>query len=130
MRKAKEKKSSAMKTLENIAGGPLTLGGGLSERSARARSFLRTSAPKKIGVSKSHLCDVEKGRKTLSPERARWTLCGRSVDGPAECGGWTPASSPARRSNPVQRRHGPRLVGVNVVWQKQRWMGAVRDRVS
>jgi hypothetical protein len=23
-----------------------------------------------LGVSKSHLCDVEKGRKTLSPERA------------------------------------------------------------
>ena len=26
-----------------------------------------------LGVSKSHLCDVEKGRKTVSPERAaRW----------------------------------------------------------
>jgi transcriptional regulator with XRE-family HTH domain len=28
---------------------------------------------KALGVSKSHLCDVEKGRKALSPERAaRW----------------------------------------------------------
>jgi transcriptional regulator with XRE-family HTH domain len=28
---------------------------------------------KKLGISKSHLCDVEKGRKTVSPERAaKW----------------------------------------------------------
>jgi len=28
---------------------------------------------KRLGVSKSHLCDLEKGRKTVSPERAaRW----------------------------------------------------------
>jgi antitoxin HigA-1 len=25
---------------------------------------------KKLGISKSHLCDIEKGRKTVSPERA------------------------------------------------------------
>jgi transcriptional regulator with XRE-family HTH domain len=72
MRKAKEKKSSAMKTLENIAGGPLTLGRAIGAI-RKGEELSQDECATKLGVSKSQLCDVEKGRKTLSPERAaKW----------------------------------------------------------
>ena len=72
MRKAKEKKSAAMKTLEKIAGGPLSLGRAI-ESIRKGEELSQEQCAKKLGVSKSHLCDVEKGRKTVSPERAaRW----------------------------------------------------------
>lgn len=72
MRKIKEKKSDAMKLLERLAGGPLTFGRAItSVRKGAALS--QDECAKKLGVSKSHLCDVEKGRKTVSPERAaKW----------------------------------------------------------
>ena len=72
MRKATEKTSEAMKLLENISGGPLTLGRAI-ESIRKGRELSQDECATKLGVSKSHLCDVEKSRRTLSPERAaRW----------------------------------------------------------
>jgi len=72
MRKAKEKKSEAMRLLEKLAGGPLTLGRAI-ESVRKSEELSQDECAKKLGVSKSYLCDVEKGRKTVSPERAaKW----------------------------------------------------------
>ncbi len=72
MRKAKKKKSEAMKRLEEISGGPLTLGRAV-ESIRRSEDLSQDECARKLGVSKSHLCDVEKSRKTVSPERAaKW----------------------------------------------------------
>lgn len=63
------KKSTAMQFLEGIAGAELTLGGLISSiRIGEGQS--QAVFAEKLGVSKSHLCDIEKGRKTLSPARA------------------------------------------------------------
>jgi transcriptional regulator with XRE-family HTH domain len=49
--------------------GPMTLGGMLwSIR--MCDEVTQTEFAKMLGVSRSHLCDVEKGRKVVSPERA------------------------------------------------------------
>lgn len=58
-----------MHLLEQIAGGPLTFGDlllsiRLGEKMSQAQFAQH------IGVSRSHLCDIEKGRKTVSPARA------------------------------------------------------------
>ena len=72
MVKAKGSRSDAMKLLEKLAGGPLTLGRAL-ESIRKAKELSQDECARKLGVSKSHLCDVEKGRKTVSPERAaKW----------------------------------------------------------
>jgi len=72
MRKTKETKSAAIKLLEKVAGGPLTLGKAI-ESVRKSEDLSQDECARKLGVSKSHLCDVEKGRKTVSPERAaRW----------------------------------------------------------
>jgi len=72
MRKARRKRSEAMKLLEEISGGPLTLGRAI-ESIRKVQELSQDECARKLGVSKSHLCDVEKGRKTVSPERAaKW----------------------------------------------------------
>ena len=72
MRKAKGKKSEAIELLEKISGGPLTLGRAI-ESIRKSQDLSQDACAKKLGVSKSHLCDVEKSRKTVSPERAaKW----------------------------------------------------------
>lgn len=72
MSKTKVKKSDAMKLLERLSGGPLTLGRAL-ESVRKSAAMSQDDCARKLGVSKSHLCDVEKGRKTVSPERAaKW----------------------------------------------------------
>jgi antitoxin HigA-1 len=71
MRKTKQK-SAAMKLLEKITGGPLTLGRAI-ESIRKGEELSQDECARKLGISKSHLCDVEKGRKTVSPERAaKW----------------------------------------------------------
>jgi transcriptional regulator with XRE-family HTH domain len=71
MRKTKQK-SAATKLLEKLTGGPLTLGRAM-ESIRKCEELSQDECAKKLGVSKSHLCDVEKGRKTVSPERAaKW----------------------------------------------------------
>jgi DNA-binding transcriptional regulator YiaG len=72
MRKSKETKSEAMRLLEKLSGGPLTLGRAI-ESVRKCEELSQDACAKKLGISKSHLCDVEKGRKTVSPERAaKW----------------------------------------------------------
>lgn len=72
MSKAKENKSNAMRILEKITGGPLTLGRAI-ESIRKSEELSQDECARKLGVSKSHLCDVEKGRKTVSSERAaKW----------------------------------------------------------
>ena len=63
------KKSETMKFLEEVAGRPLTLGGVL-ESIRVGEEMSQASFSKKLGISPSHLCDIEKGRKVVSPERA------------------------------------------------------------
>ena len=72
MSKTKEGKSSAMRILEKITGGPLTLGRAI-ESIRKSEELSQDECAKKLVVSKPHLCDVEKGRKTVSSERAaKW----------------------------------------------------------
>jgi len=63
------KKSKAMSFLEKAAGRPLTLSG-LLESLRIGEELSQAEFAKKLGVSPSHLCDIEKGRKVISPERA------------------------------------------------------------
>jgi transcriptional regulator with XRE-family HTH domain len=55
--------------MEKLAGGPLTFGRTV-ESVRKSEGLSQDECAKRLGVSKSHLCDVEKGRKTVSPERA------------------------------------------------------------
>ena len=64
-----KKKSDTMKFLEETAGRPLTLGG-LLESIRIGEEMSQAAFAKKLGMSPSHLCDIEKGRKVVSPERA------------------------------------------------------------
>ena len=67
-----KKKSDAIKFLENLTGGPLTFSEVL-ESTRLCEEMNQTLFAKKLGISRSHLCDIEKGRKTVSPVRAaRW----------------------------------------------------------
>lgn len=62
-------KSKAMKALEAISGGPLTLGELIwSIREGEEMSM--TSFAAELGISRSHLNDVEKGNKPVSPQKA------------------------------------------------------------
>lgn len=72
MGKKKAKKSQAMTFLEDVMGGPLTFGGHLAAIRKREEMTLDAFA-KLLGVSRQHLCDIEKGRRRVSPERAaKW----------------------------------------------------------
>jgi len=63
-----KKKSDAMKFLESLVG-ELTFGG-LIQAMRQAEEMSQVEFAKKLGISKQHLCDIEKGRKFVSPERA------------------------------------------------------------
>lgn len=65
----KRKKSDAVKLLEKLSGGPLTLGG-LIESIRLSDEIRQVKFAEKLGISKSHLCDIEKGRKPVSALRA------------------------------------------------------------
>lgn len=72
MEKVKEGKSAALKLMERLTGGPLTLGRAI-EALRKCEELSQDECARKLGISKSHLCDVEKGRKIVSAERAaRW----------------------------------------------------------
>ena len=65
----KRKKSAALKYLEDITGGPLSLGKFL-QAIRLGEEMTQVDFAEQLGISKSHLCDIEKGRKLVSPERA------------------------------------------------------------
>lgn len=73
------KKSDTMRYLEAAAGRPLTLSA-LLESLRLGEGMSQAAFAKKLGVSPSHLCDIEKGRKLVSPERAARfaTILGRA----------------------------------------------------
>ena len=62
-------KSDTMKYLERVAGRPLSLGR-LIGSIRLGEEISQTAFAHKLGVSPSHLCDIEKGRKVVGPERA------------------------------------------------------------
>ena len=55
--------------LEAILGGPLTLGLAL-ESLRRGENLSQSEFARKLGLSSQKLCDIEKGRRHVSPERA------------------------------------------------------------
>ena len=62
------KKSAAMKFLDELVG-ELTFGG-MIEAMRQADEMSQVEFAKKLGISKQQLCDIEKRRKFVSPERA------------------------------------------------------------
>ncbi len=65
----KAKKSEATRLLESITGGPVTFGK-LLEAIRLGEEMTQPEFAKLLRISKSHLNDIEKGRKAVSPERA------------------------------------------------------------
>ncbi len=64
-----KKKSAALKTLEKATGGPVTIGK-LLEAIRLGEEWTQPQMAKKLGISKSHLNDIEKGNKSVSVSRA------------------------------------------------------------
>lgn len=64
-----KKKSEALRVLEAVTGGPVTLGK-LIESIRLGEEMTQPEFARRLGISKSHLNDIEKERKTVSPERA------------------------------------------------------------
>jgi transcriptional regulator with XRE-family HTH domain len=62
-------KSASMRFMEKLTGGPPTFAE-LVRTIRECEQWTLEQTAKKLSVSRSHLCDVEKGRKTVSPERA------------------------------------------------------------
>lgn len=62
-------KSETMKFLEEAAGRPLTLNG-MIESIRLGEEMSQKDFAKKLKISPAHLCDIEKGRKRIAPERA------------------------------------------------------------
>ncbi|MEI6805174.1 MAG: helix-turn-helix transcriptional regulator [Myxococcaceae bacterium] len=65
----RKQKNNAMAFLEEITGGPLTLGTAL-EAIRLGEEISQVEFARILGISRSHLCDIEKGRKAVSPARA------------------------------------------------------------
>jgi transcriptional regulator with XRE-family HTH domain len=63
------KKSEAVKFLEKVSGGPLTLGR-LIEAIRLGEQMTMKDFACRFKISDSHLNDFEKGRKHVSPERS------------------------------------------------------------
>lgn len=63
------KKSDTLQFLESITGGPVSLGK-LIESIRLGEEMTQPAFAKKMGISKSHLNDIEKERKFISPLRA------------------------------------------------------------
>ncbi len=64
-----KRKSDTMKYLERVAGRPLNLGA-LIESIRLGEEMSQAAFARKLGISPSHLCDIEKGRKVVGPQRA------------------------------------------------------------
>ena len=63
------KKSQAMKYLEKVIGGPLTIGKVLVAV-REGDDLSQVDFAKKLGISRANLCDMEKGRRFISEEMA------------------------------------------------------------
>jgi len=65
----KSKDSSEAKFLHGLLGGPLTFGAAVEALRTRDE-FSQAEFASKIGISRQYLCDVEKGRRLVSPTQA------------------------------------------------------------
>lgn len=66
----KKSKGSLVSDLEErVLGGPLTFGAAV-EALRVGEEFSQAAFAKKLGVSRQYLCDVEKGRRRVSPDQA------------------------------------------------------------
>lgn len=76
------KRSHAVKLLDELIGQEKTFGRML-EGFRKADGSTQADFAKKLKISKQHLCDIEKGRKFVSPERAAKfaAILGHSVKG-------------------------------------------------
>src|SRR4051812_18306454 len=63
------KKSRTRRFLEELTGGPVTLGK-LIESIRLGEELSQAEFAKRLKISRSHLNDIEKGNKAVSPERA------------------------------------------------------------
>ena len=63
------KKSNARKYLESLRGGPITFGE-MIESLRQADEISQNALAKKMHISRAHLCDIEKGRRVVTVERA------------------------------------------------------------
>ena len=68
MKTSKNKKSDDQ-FLESLLGGPLTLGASL-EAIRTTVSLSQSDFAKKLGISRANLCDLEKGRRFVSADKA------------------------------------------------------------
>jgi len=64
----RRQKSPAVRFLEDLAG-PLTLGAALAAI-REGEEWSQAEMARRLGISRSHLCDIEKRRKSVSPGRA------------------------------------------------------------
>lgn len=62
-------RSRAVTLLEELTGGPLTLGR-LLAAIRLGDDITQTDFARKLKISKAHLCDIEKDRRSVSPLRA------------------------------------------------------------
>ena len=62
-------KRSAIKFLESLRGGPLTFGQ-MIQSIRLCDKISQVDLAKKMKISRAHLCDIEKGRRTVSAGRA------------------------------------------------------------
>lgn len=68
-KRIRKAQNSGEKFLESLMGGPLSLGGAISAlRETEGESLAIFSA--RLEVSRTHLSDIEHGRRSVSPERA------------------------------------------------------------
>ena len=63
------KKSATRRFLEGLRNGPLTFGGALAAIRER-EGLTQVELGNEMEISRSHLCDIEKGRKLVSPSLA------------------------------------------------------------
>jgi len=68
-KRSKSKKSEAMLFMEKITGGPLTIAGILKSM-RESDEISQKDFAAQLGISKQNLCDIEKGRKAVTPSRA------------------------------------------------------------
>jgi antitoxin HigA-1 len=62
-------KSEAVRFLEKLNGGPLTFGQ-MIESIRLCDEVSQADLARKMKISRAHLCDIEKGRRTVRAERA------------------------------------------------------------
>ncbi len=62
-------KSDVRRLLESLRGAPLSFGN-MIESIRKADEVTQVELARKMEISRAHLCDIEKGRRAVRPERA------------------------------------------------------------